>query len=570
MATNSEIRETIERSVQDATGYEEPTADLGSNIFSWSTRHGETLPTWWSRARDSKLAAIWRTNNHLATAVYNTQSKLVGIPPRVVAKDPSNSDHVKQAEEMTYALQVTPDFGRSWVYSYSKFIEDFLTQDNGAFFEVIGGGDPNGPIVGMPYTVRHLDSYRCTRTGNSTYPVLYEAADNRRYKMHYTRVIYMSQMPSSKASMNGVGFCAVSRCIEVARTLSDMVLYKQERLGSRPANQILVGKGVTAEQIFTAFIRQQEEADNQGLMRFSKTVAIGSENERIGIEKIELNDLGPFDEIESTNLSMYLIASAMGMDADEIWPVLGGGGNKSDSNLRRMRSRGRLPAQVTSEIATQFTFKFLPPHLEMVFDFNDDEEDQQRAVIRDIRGRNRERDLTTGSIHIRTARLRMLRDGDVDRTVFNEMELVDGRLPDGTPVSILFASTDPVYVRLLDFMEKPLSVLENIVGEDGSVDDSRVNEVIIGIQNQRANVLSEWSASNSARLKDKINSAYWALDWLEERYVFAAGRGLPAVPMASRNLRVDTRVQPEEKSPGEGDTSPAEQIEGDFSENVDV
>jgi len=567
---DSNIQRQIESSVQEATGYKEQDTGSPVSILGWISSQGGTLPPWYSKARDAALSKIWRGNNHLATAIYNTQAKLVGIPPRVVARDPSNSDHVQQAEELTYILQVTPDFGKSWVYSYSKFVLDYLTSDNGAFFEVIGFGEPDGPIVGMPISIRHLDSYRCTRTGNAEFPVLYRGEDGKQYKLHNTRVIYMSQMPSPKAEMHGIGFCSVSRCVEIARTLEDMVRYKQEKLGSRPANQILVGKGITAEQIFTAIARQQEEADNQGLLRYARTVAIGSDNEHIGLEKIDLNELGPFDETDSTNLSMYAIASAMGMDADEIWPTLGSGGSKVDSNIRRMRSRGRLPAQLTSELATQFTYKYLPPHLEMVFDFHDDEEDQQRAVIRDIRGRNRERDLTTGSIHIRTARLRMLTDGDVDRTVFNEMELTDGRLPDGTPISILFVDPDPVYERLLRFMESPLSILDNILGDDDLIDDTRVNQVLSGIQKQRSVVLSELARSGSARLKERIRSAFWALDWLEERYVFASGRGVPSVPIASRNLRIDTRIQPEETSPDPGTFSPAEQAEGDFSENVEV
>jgi hypothetical protein len=357
-----------------------------------------------------------------------------------------------------------------------------------------------------------------------------------------------------------------------------MLRYKQERLGSRPPNQILVGKGITGKQIMLTIRRAEEEMSNRGFARYSRTVVVGSENTDIGLEKIDLNHLDPFDEETGTNLAMFAMSAGFGMDAEEIWPVGGKSAGKQEANIRRMRSRGRLPAQVTSEIAAQFNYKVLPPYLQLVFDFKDDEEDMQRANIRDIRARNRERDLGTGAINVRGARKRMLDTGDLDRKTFNDMEMTDGRLPDGTSISILYYSPDPVYKKLLDFMDNPLSITANIrvIGPDqfggtsSVVDDEKFDTIIAGIQSQREFILSEWAKTTSARISEKYKSSFHALDWLEQQYNFAAGRILPEVPMQQRRMRTDLRVAPVEVSPAMGEQSPGEasMVQGENIEDV--
>lgn len=538
----------------------EEISSSGLSVMTWLVQAGELLPPWWSKSRDRKLTTVWRDNNHLSLAIYNTQAKLVGIPFKIVPYDYSNQDHIQEAHEIQYALEVTAQFGRGWSEAYSRFIEDLLTTDNGAFMEIIGRGRPDGPIVGIPLTVRHLDSLRCDRTGDNEFPVIYHGNDGKMYKLHWTRVIFTSQMPSSRQEMFGVGFCGVSRCIDVATTLVDMVRYKQERLGSRPMNQILVGKGITAQNIMEALARVEGSLTDRGFSRYAKTVAIGSENPDIGLERLDLTHKDPFDEEVNTNLGMFAIAAALGMDADEIWPTSGrsGGGSAGDANLRRIRSRGRLPQQLTANISKQFDFKFLPPYLHMEFDFRDDEQDQQEAIIKDIRGRNRERDLGTGSINVRGARIQMLSDSDLSQSSFDQMELTDGRLPDGTSISSLYFDDDPVFVEFLRFIPHPLQIVNNIRAEEIDpftgqtvvvLSEEKADDVVASIQTQREVVLSALANTLSLRTKLKIHACYYALDWLEEQYNKAVGRVLPHVPMQRRSSRTDIRVVPAEESP---------------------
>lgn len=517
----------IEQAQSSATGTS--SSDDGISVLRWLAKSGEILPAWWSAARDKALAEMWKSSNHLSIAVYNTQSKMVGIPMRIIPRDPSVSQHMDKAYEMTELLIAGSEFGRGWDAAYAKFVEDYLCSDNGAFMEIVGDGPPDGRIVGSPYWVRNLDSMRCTRTSDPVYPVRYVGEDGRRYKFHWSRIIYMSQMPSPRTEMNNVGFCSVSRAADIAQTLTDMINWKQERLGSRPPNQIVVGKGLTGMQIMEAFYVGDQESDNRGHSRYAKTVAVGSENPDIDLKVINLTHMEPFDEETTTTLGMFAIAAAFGMDASEIWPGGGSSANQADAALRRIRSRGKLPSQLTKDLATQLNLKFLPEYLKVEFDFKDDEEDQQRAVIKDIRGRNRERDIGTGTVDIRSARQNMLMDGDIDRGIFEMMEMTSGRLPDGSSIGILFYADEPVFKRHLTFSGmEPLMIHTN-----------DPEEAIKAIESNRTELLKEWAASGSDKKKQRLMWAHAALDWLQNQYEQIGLNELPEVPLQSRRQQVN-------------------------------
>lgn len=515
MADREDIQ-TTEELIAEATGAKALLSESGgypvtaSPLFGVGAlaKAGELLPPWWSARRDRELSAFWKRSPHLSSALYNAQAKLVGIPLQVVARDPTIPEHRAEAEAMTIYINESSDFNKSWHVTYAKFIEDLLTQDNGAFIEVIGGGLASGPILGPGMGMRHLDAKRCSRTSNPIYPVVYQAEDNKKYKLHWTRVISMSQMPSARAEMHNVGFCAISRAVDIAQNLVDIAIYKQERLGSRPPNIVVLGKGITGQQIMEAFVAGEQEASNRNQTRYSRTVAMGSENPEIDLKVVELAHLDPFDEETSINLGMYAIALAFGIDAGELWPSQRGSSNQVDANIRRLTTRGKLPAQTVSEMMTQINQKVLPQHLKCIFDLPDDEENQQRALIKDIRARNRDRDIASGTISTRAARQQALGYQDITRATFNSLELRDGRMPAGEPIEILFFETSPPYAKHLDFA--PLNPL------DYTQNDIAV--VLPIIHDKMANVLAEMATTTSASKEEKLAEAYGALVWLEKKY----------------------------------------------------
>jgi len=309
--------------------------------------------------------------------------------------------------------------------------------------------------------------------------------------------------------MNGVGFCAVSRCVNVAQTLADIYDFKQEKLGSRPPNQLLVGKGVPGRLIMDAFRMADSMQDNFGVSRHSRTIAIGSdENTEISIDKIDLTSMDQFDENTSVNVGMALIATAFGLDVSEIWPSTREDTGSSGSRLASSRVRGKLPKLVTRQLASILNRKLVPANLRCEFDFQDDVEDNQRALTRDIRGRNRERDINNGAINVRSARIIMLRDGDINHDQFAELEMTDGRLPDGLSIESLLYHPHEQYRRHLKFSLNMLDYANN--------DPAQARQLIA---ERKSKVYGIMLSTASSSRRDRLRNVVYALDYLDERYM---------------------------------------------------
>lgn len=484
-------------------------ATMGLLLFA--VRGAGLISPWWSKQRDAELRRFWKTVDHLAGAVYTFQSRLITIPFQVLPRDKTIKAHVRQAKEFTEMLVYQSEFGEGWGAYYSKFILDLLSQDNGAMGEIIGEGRPDGPIIGMPTGVAHLDSWRCTRTGDPEFPIIYQDTDSKRYKLHYTRVAFSSQMPSPSATMKGVGFCAISRCINIAQNILDMMVYKQEKLGSRPHRQILVTSGgLDPEVVQSAFIRAESVMQAQQLKRYSRTVVIGHEDMKDA--KLELVDLASvpdgFDERESMVLGMAAMALAFGMDARELFPAMSVGATRAEALIQHMKQRGKGLGQVLEMTERLFEYKVLPAHLMMVFDYQDDAQDKQVADIKVRRSERHKEDLLSGSVDIRTVREQMVEDGDITQDQFIAMELEDGRLEDGTDVLSLFVNDD--YIDLLDIgIDNPLDIKAH--------EDDYEDTVVEAIEAKRQEL---WIELNSATPKHRrpVREALAALNKLESMY----------------------------------------------------
>ncbi len=467
------IEESLTQTVQDNMRTE--MTGIPINLMLMMARTGDLVSPWWSRSRDHELRRIVKGSDHLSGAMYTIQSKMTTIPVKIVARDKSIKSHVDMAERMTDILLNASQFGEGWPSLYSRFIEDLFGQDNGAFLEVIGPGDPGGPLTGAPYSIAHLDSCRCTRTGNPLYPVVYTSSDGNLYKLHYTRVMFSSQMPSPDTLMLGVGFSAVSRVIYAAQNLLDIATYKQEKLGSRPARQLfLTGGGLDPEDLQFAFSVADKRMSMQGLSRYSKTIVAG--NRSIQKPVLDVIDMAKipdgFDEKESTILGMAVIAMGFGMDARELFPAMESGATKADAIVQHIKQRGKGPGQTIEITERLLDTKFLPPYLKAVFDYQDDQQDRQAAEIRSVRAQARQRDIEDKITTVRVEREIMVDNGEITEEQFEQMELEDGRLEDGVTVDVLFYSDDKDYKEFLGGVT------------EGNY-ENRINEIMTYVVNSR-------------------------------------------------------------------------------------
>ena len=528
-------------------------------LVMWLASGTEVVPAWWRKRRDQELRKFWKSVDMLAGAVYALEAKMATIPFHIEPKDYTVRSYSDQASRFEYMLKNASEWGKGWPVFYGKWTQDLLSQDNGAFAEIIGDGDPTGPIIGIPYAICSLDSARCDRTSNPEYPVVYTALDGKRYKLHYTRVAFASIQPSPIAEMHDVGYCAVSKCLNVSQNLLDILVYNQEKLGSRPSRGLMVASGgLDADDVKAAFSMAAESMDNKGLSRFSKTVVIGDATALEG--KLDLIDLASLPDGFSYETSMMLgmaaIALAFGVDARELWPMTSTGATRADALIQHLKAQTKGIGHLLA-IAEQAIFaKVLPATLTAEFDYTDDAADRQQAEIKMIRSERHTTDLVSKVIDERTAREQMLSDEDLTQAQFDALELDAGRLDDGSPVLQVFYN--PEYKALLNMgIADPLDMAAN---------DKKL--ILPIIEDKRREIIMALGQVKGVRPRNLLMVALAALAALTELYddvkeavppqllPFQGGPPKPPAPAAGEPPKDETAISPENETVTGDDLEP--------------
>lgn len=509
--TTPVIEETVQSRVRED--------DLvGFDILPMLLKIGDIIPAWWSKQRDYELGRMWMQSDHVAGAISMFVAKVASIPVRVVPRDASIKAHVKQADNYTATIVDGSDFFAGWHKSFCpRMTLSWLTKDNGMFTEVIGSGKKDKPrpdFLGLAY----LDPRRCQRTSNPEYPVNYTDTNGKIYRLHHGRVAFSSAMPSDEATMNGVGFCSFSRMIRTTQHFIDISTMEQEKLGSRPHRQMILGKGVSAQEIISAFMIAENQMDNQGLTRYAKSVILANKN-RTDFDvdtRSLLSAPDGYDKETSITLGMFAVALALNIPPRWIWPASQSGATKADAMFQHVAGIGGGIGNLLMVFKAMFgggalstaLRKAIPSHLKLEFDFQDDQQDRDQAEIRGIRAVNREKRINDGEIDIRTARLLALDAGDLSEAEFNDLELGDGRLPDGQPVLNLFMTDD----------RDTQAMLALSVGDVLNVAENDKEFVLSRIDEQQRQIRAELMNPSRPAVFGKAKQAFAALDALKELY----------------------------------------------------
>lgn len=157
MATQ-EIRE-LQRDIPFAVnGDGMGNAALNFAVLHWIGAKGSHAPAYWSMARDIWLRQFYMDSDYLAIAASTFVEKAVGVPLTILPVDHTITLHSELSEQLHDDLMRNSGLLKGFDVELAKFTQDYLTQDNGAFFLVMGGGKADGPIVGPATGVMHLDS----------------------------------------------------------------------------------------------------------------------------------------------------------------------------------------------------------------------------------------------------------------------------------------------------------------------------------------------------------------------------------------------------------------------------
>lgn len=167
MADNDRQIETLKKLSIQARSEQE--AQTSTAIWYFNRVDEGIVAPWWSEQRDRDLRDFWMLegNDILQGAISSLVKKFKAM--NWLLEGPQT--RVKERQEVL----ITAEFGRGWSELLGKTLADYLSQDKGAFWELIGEGDPDGPMKGLPLGIAHLDSKYCQLTGDVVYPVLFHS-----------------------------------------------------------------------------------------------------------------------------------------------------------------------------------------------------------------------------------------------------------------------------------------------------------------------------------------------------------------------------------------------------------
>lgn len=436
-------------------------------ISSWLSRPSYTdLPRYWTWYRDVVLASTVEMEAMWAGALARVASKFAAHG--YVLKDSGKSARKIAASQ---ELLTHADGGAGWVPFAQKLVQDLTTTDNGVFIRIYRAGEETqqvrvkaaltisrqgydaqpiqtvgvsrvpsgGRILGM----YHLDSLRCTRTGNMAYPVRYQTLDGHIQLLRYDQVLMYADMPSPRAELFGVGRCAAGRAYPTIAKVAAMERLVFESLTGGGAHKIALIRGLMDQTLKGIIQGAQTEAAAKNMIYYLGTI-LGAIPGDTSLEVVEIRLkelLAQFDpKIERDNA--YLIyANNIGVPVQDIQPLSGQGlgtGKQTELLHDAGQGMGALAGFVKWWEQTVST-RVLPATTTLEFrDEHDLRDQEQRASVAKLRADERNVRIQAGEISPAVARQLAADVGDLPP------ELLQA---DATPAGTLADDAKPVDTR---------------------------------------------------------------------------------------------------------------------------
>jgi len=337
------------------------------------------LARYGTQERERQLRNYYRhpQNTLVQGAFAGIVNKLISAPHEVSAPDDADS---KNAQAMLQQAH----FGKGFDYLISVTVLNFLRHDRGAFWELIGYGDPSEPLIGSPVAVAALDPLRVRPTNDREYPFLYWSTRGSIHKMHRTRIHQIVDIPDGDDDYPDVGMCALSRGIAIAEREINMARYISARLDDKPKPGVAIAQNLQKDVVEGAFRRLREERLSDEMADWGETVWLYGVDPRAAVDvafKAFSESPEKFDFTAYVPLDVKMLALALGVDVQEIWELSGGGiGTGTQSQIVAAKARGKTVGRLFSGITRGLNFRVLPPECEFAYKYRDPQEDAERAA----------------------------------------------------------------------------------------------------------------------------------------------------------------------------------------------
>jgi hypothetical protein len=194
-----------------------------------------------------------------------------------------------------------------------------------------------------------VDPARCQLTGDFNTPLKY-FPDSRGDGLLWRRDDYFRvvSLPSTDQSLHGLGLCALSRCIELAKIMLGIYQYDNEMLLNRAPRGLLLLKGITEQQWEDAMTSRKAKLDGDEKQYYGAIHVLAALDPGVELEAqmVALSSLpAEFNQEVFTNLLMYGYALCFGYDPREFWPVSAGAlgtATETEAQHRKAGAKGGL------------------------------------------------------------------------------------------------------------------------------------------------------------------------------------------------------------------------------------
>jgi hypothetical protein len=277
----------------------------------------------------------------------------------------------------------------------------------------IGRDGIDGPMRAM-YS---MDPARCVLSGDISHPLTYYPPQGRLAKMREDDYMRVSSMPSTDERFKGLGYCAVSRCLELAKTMIAIYECNNEQLGAKAPTGLLLLNGISQKMWIDAMSARDVDLEGKDAQYFSSVAVLASAAATVEAKLVALRNLpAQFDMREWMDMLMYGYALCFGYDPSEFWPVQFGAigrGTETEVQHEKATGKGRLDCVLGIQEQLQ---EQLPDSIELLFDQRDEKGDLLHAEVDAAWAAVTDKLLEKGQITVPESRVLLAEQGVIPRT----------------------------------------------------------------------------------------------------------------------------------------------------------
>lgn len=424
----SDIDRAIRRSVETIDSTDLVGVGDRYGVLAFAAAFADAVPSWGvsPSVRDSMLRQFI-TKEPFAGSAFGS----------IIARNAAFSWEIRgpeRTQQIGHELLLNANWGGGWVEFISLLSMDYLTQDKGAFIELIREADSErAPVVGL----RNLDAAMCWSTGNPLQPVIFlDRVSGKYHRLKWYQVRQLRELPMFTGNFtgtfgryHGMQLCALSRALKGAQIWFNVEQYQQEKTGGRHTRAIHVISGVQKADVEDAMKLQQANADGQLLERYIQPVILAAvdPDAKPSVATLELAGLpDAFNQQEGLKQYLTLLAMALLTDYGELAPLPGGQlGSGMQSEIMDDKSKKKGAGLFRKIITHVMNTVILPDNLEFAYDEQDMGEEEAEATVKKLRAEARALMVQTGEVDRAGARQMALDDGDISPELFEQMNAKD-------------------------------------------------------------------------------------------------------------------------------------------------